>query len=347
MPKSPQQKARILHLQQILLQETDEEHGITLSQLIARLESRGIAAERKTLYDDLQTLELFGLDLLRTREKNQTYYRVMSRTFELPEVKLLIDAVESSKFITREKSSDLIQKMESLVSEHEAGQLNRHIFVANRVKTMNKGIYYTVDAIHDAINADCRISFQLTERVPDFNKAQKFQTRLRRDGKRYSVSPWELTWNDGNYYLVGFDAESRCIRHYRVDRMAQLTQLETSREGLDAFRIFDIGSYTKKVFNMFGGEEHRVQLCFANYLMDAVLERFGEDVYLRPASDTQFLIAADVLVSPQFFSWIFGFGESAKICGPESVIEGFLEWMDKTRATYAETAAQKTSFENG
>lgn len=334
MPKSPQQKARILYLQRLLLQETDEEHGLALSQMIERLAAMGIAAERKTLYDDLQTLELFGLDLQRLRVGNQTYYQVMSREFELPEVKLLIDAVEASKFITREKSADLIHKMETLVSLHEAGQLNRHVFVANRVKTMNKGIYYSVDAIHDAVNADCRVRFQLTERVADFTGTQKFRRRLRRDGKFYTVSPWELTWNDGNYYLVGFDAESRRIRHYRVDRMSGLQLLEDSREGMDAFQAFDVGAYTKKVFNMFGGEEERVQLCFENYLMDAVLERFGEDVYLRPEGAGHFVIAVDVLVSPQFFSWVFGFGKSARICAPAETVDQFLFWAQETLQAY-------------
>ncbi|MBS6162288.1 MAG: WYL domain-containing protein, partial [Clostridiales bacterium] len=203
--KRPNQKLKLLYLMKILMQETDEAHPLSLAQLVEKLEGYGVEAERKSLYDDMEVLRVFGIDIEKTGSRNCVYY-VGSRTFEVAELKLLVDAVQASKFITRKKSSDLIKKMESLASVYEAGTLQRQVYVGNRVKTMNESIYYNVDKLHTAIYDDKKISFRYTDWAVDFTAGARVKRQVRKNGRRYAVSPWALTWNNENYYLVGFDA---------------------------------------------------------------------------------------------------------------------------------------------
>lgn len=314
MPKAVNQKLKILYIMKLLLERTDEEHPLSMQQLLADLAAKGVTAERKSVYDDLETLRLYGLDVQVSRGKVIGYY-VADRTFELPELKLLVDAVQSSKFITFKKSTELIQKIESLASGPQARQLQRQVFVANRIKTMNESIYYTVDAIHAAINADQKISFKYYEW--DENK----QKRLRHDGASYLVSPWALTWDDDNYYMIAYDSAAEKIKHYRVDKMLRLAVSDEKREGQNAFKNFDMGIYSKKVFGMYGGRDEQVTLRCKNHMAGIILDRFGHDVSMYKIDEFQFETTVRVEVSPHFLTWLINFGTDVKITKPQSVID--------------------------
>ena len=225
MAKGPNQKLKLLYLYQILLQKTDEEHKMSMDELLAALSRCGVAAERKSIYSDIAALQDFGLDVVMQRGPGGGYY-VASRDFELPELKLLVDAIQCSRFITEKKSNELIKKIESLASEPQARALQRQVYVSDRVKTLNESIYYNIDTLHNAISEGVQITFQYFEWVLDFSKAQRIQKRYRKDGALYQVSPWALTWDDENYYMVAYDSASDSIRHYRVDKMEHIASVQ-------------------------------------------------------------------------------------------------------------------------
>ena len=333
MPKNPNQKLKLLYLMKILLERTDDEHGLTLPEILDALGGYGVTAERKSIYDDLEMLRVYGLDVERTGHK----YFIANRTFQLPELKLLVDAVQSSKFITHKKSTELIKKVESLASVHEARLLQRQVFVTNRIKTMNESIYYNVDKIHAAITAGVKISFRYFEWAVDFSEeGGPLKKQFRRNGKRYRISPWALTWDDENYYMIGFDSEADIIKHYRVDKRAEIQLTAERRDGQEHFDRFDMALYSKRVFGMFGGEEETVRLRFVNHLAGVVLDRFGKDAFLSRADDAHFNATVKVQVSPQFYSWVFGFGGEVKILSPGHVAQGLCAAAREVLALYSE-----------
>lgn len=247
MSKNPNQKLKLLYLYQILLQRTDENHKLTTDELRAALERCGITAERKSIYSDIEALQNFGLDVICQRGTGGGYY-VASREFELPELKLLVDAIQCSRFITEKKSNELIGKIEHLTSDHEAHTLQRQVYVSERVKTLNEQIYYNIDALHAAISNDVQITFRYFNWVLNFSASPRIQKQYRRDGARYRVSPWALTWDNENYYLIAFDHDAGEIRHYRVDKMDSLVQTDLPREGKQLFDDrFDAAAYSRKV----------------------------------------------------------------------------------------------------
>ncbi|MBQ7145108.1 MAG: WYL domain-containing protein [Oscillospiraceae bacterium] len=309
-----EQKLKLLYLRELLLRESDEQHPLTMKQLLAGLEARGVKAERKSVYDDIQALSLSGLDVISVGQGRQTAYFVGQRSFELPELKLLVDSVQSSKFLTHNKTSRLIRKIETLASIHEAQLLQRQVYVTNRVKQMNESIYINVDKLHDGISRDRKIRFKYFTFTVDKRK------EYRHGGAFYLVSPYALTWDDENYYLVAYDDETREIRHYRVDKMDSIRVTDAPRDGQEAFRALDMGSYARKVFGMFRGEELNVRLRFDNELAGAVLDRLGADCILVPDGPEHFTVTATVVVSPLFFAWVSGFGAQARIIAPASVV---------------------------
>lgn len=317
MPKSANQKIKILYLMKILLDRTDEEHGLTLEEISGALSEYGVDAERKTLYDDLEVLRVFGLDIEKRKAKTVRYH-VVSREFEMPELKLLVDAVQSSKFITRKKSNDLIKKIESFASRYEAQQLQRQVYVANRIKTMNESIYYTVDYIHEAINTDVKVTFQY------FEWDQNKEKQLRHNGQEYCISPWALTWDDENYYMIGYDSDDGIIKHYRVDKMLGIQPTDEKRDGAKLFENFDMALYSKKTFGMFGGKEEIVALRCKNSLAGVIIDRFGNDIPFTNVTDTHFEIRVKVHVSPLFLSWLMNFGDGITVLSPERVIEDYV-----------------------
>lgn len=317
MAKSQNQKLKLLYLWEYLTQQTSEEHPVSIKQIIAYLESQDIAAERKAIYDDLELLRYWGLDIIQAGESRSTAYYVGSRDFELPELKLMVDSVQSSKFITEKKTIALIKKIEQLTNAFDAQLLSRQVFVANRIKTMNESIFYNVDAIHSAIAANKKLQFHY------FEYTVTKERRLRHDGAFYQISPFALTWDDENYYMVGYDSEMERIRHFRVDKMIDISSLDEERDGQDAYAKMDLALYARKTFGMFVGEDKKVTTRFENSLVGPVIDRFAKEIMIIPDGDEHFKFTADVAVSPQFFAWIWGFGTQAEIIGPAEVVSEF------------------------
>ena len=327
MAKKSNQKIKLLYLIKILLENTDDEHGMTLAEISDSLGEYGIDAERKTLYNDIEVLCLFGLDIEKRKGKSVTYH-VISREFELPELKLLVDAVQSSRFITHKKSNELIKKIEGFASRYEAQELQRQVFVSNRIKAMNESIYYAVDYIHDAINRDAKIAFQY------FTWDEHKQKKLRHDGKIYRISPWALTWDDENYYMIAYDDVEEKIKHFRVDKMLHIDMNGKKREGKQVFQCFDIAVYSRKMFGMYGGDEQLVKIQCVNELAGVIIDRFGKEISMIPVDGKHFTASVRVAVSRQFLSWVMALGEGAKIVGPEPVVEQVREETKRLMQQY-------------
>ena len=296
----------------ILLEKTDEDNTMTVPQMIEELSRYGISAERKSIYDDLEYLKLYGIDLCSRKTKTHDYF-VASRDFELPELKLLVDSVQSSKFITYKKSMELISKIEKLTSAPNAKKLHRQVYVSNRVKTFNETIYYNVDKIHEAIAANKQITFKYFEMNVDKKKV------YRKNGDLYTESPVALSWDDENYYLITYKQKYDNYVHYRVDKMESIEITENDRVLSD--ELFDLSEYSKATFGMFGGEETKVSIKFENELVGVVLDRFGSDVRIVKADEKHFICTVNVAVSPHFLAWIFSFGNRAEIISPDDVID--------------------------
>jgi len=310
MPKSTGQKLKILYLMRILLTQTDETHALTINELISKLAELGVNAERKTVYDDIEALRFFGLDIVSERSRSNVYY-VAGRDFELPELKLLADAVQSSKFITEKKSLELIKKLEGLASVYDAGKLRRQVFIQNRVKSMNESIYYSVDALHEAITGGTKISFRY------FHYSIRKERVFRKAGALYVVSPVALSWNDENYYLIAKSDDREGLSHFRVDRMNDVRKLDERRD--PAVGSFDIVEYSKRVFGMFGGDEISVKLRMHEQLAGAAIDRFGKDIMMIADGDRHFTITVRVALSPVFYGWLFQFGELCEVLSPQSL----------------------------
>lgn len=323
---------------QIFLEQTDEWHPLTLHQLQEQLESQGIRVERKTLYDDIEELRAFGMEII--RQPRPVAYYLTGRLFEMPELRLLVDAVQSSRFITDRKSRQLIGKVESLASRFQAQELQRQVYVTGRIKTMNESIYYNIDGLHDAIARQKQVSFRYFEWVLDREQGRLCR-QYRREGRRYRVSPWALAWDDENYYLVAYDSDAQKIKHYRVDKMAEIQAEELPRQGLGHFRQFDMAQYSRRMFGMYGGEEVDVTLQFEDRLAGVVADRFGRETAMRPQGAGHFTITVPVAVSPPFFAWVFGLGTGAQILGPQPVVERFRQHMEQIWAQYGHSDNRK------
>lgn len=328
MPKGTNQKFKLYRLAQVMLERTDDEHYITMPEIISQLGKYEITADRRSIYQDLRDLEALGIEVEGEPEGKGYHYHVVSRPFELPELKLLVDAIQSSKFITEKKTNNLIRKLEKLVSRYEAMGLQRQVYVSGRIKTMNESIYYAVDTIHNAISENRKIRFQY------YQWNVKKEMVLRRDGACYHISPWGLSWDDENYYLVGYDSDAGEIRHYRVDKMIHIRMSEEPREGKEHFRKLNMADYTRKSFGMFGGREQSVKLLVDNSLAGVIIDRFGKDVMMIPADGDRFTVNVTVMVSRQFLGWIFSLGEKVKILGPEDVTEQMREEGERLLRQY-------------
>ncbi len=325
MPRSANQKTKLLHLLQIFFYDSDEDHPLTVPALVEKLEEKGISAERKSIYNDIETLQQMDFDIQLRRGKG---YFLGERIFQLAELKLLVDAVQSSKFIPARKSSQLIEKLEQLTSRHLAQGLQRQVFVAGRVKTMNDRVYYNIDTIHQAISHNRQITFQYFKYDRERNKA------FRHGGRIYQVSPFTLLRSDENYYLIAYDALSEEIRHYRVDKMTQVTCDRRRRSGIEAYQSFDLGEYTRIHFGMFRGREADVLLRCENRMADILIDRFGDQISMAPDGADHFTCTVRLAVSTQFFGWLFGLGDGIRIVGPDWVVEELREQMKRIGGLY-------------
>lgn len=324
MPKCENQKLKLLLLRDYLEQNTDEQHPAAMADLLAYLAENGISAERKSIYADLQALEDYGLDIVRTSGKNAGYY-LASRAFELPELSLLVDAVQSSKFLSEKKSMELIKKLGTLASCHEAKSLRRQVTVSGRVKTMNESIYYNVDRIHEAINHNSQISFRYFEWGVDREKHFRGDVR--------TASPYALCWDSENYYLVAH-TEAHGITHFRVDKMTSISETGVPRTVTEETKKIDLADYSKQVFYMFHGDKTTVRLRFHNSLAGVVIDRFGRDIMLIPDGDEHFCLSTEIVVSPMFLGWLSSFGDRVKILSPDRVVDEFKALCRSTLAQY-------------
>lgn len=322
------QKLKLLYLRKILLEHTDEDHFLTMEEILSLLEKEGIHAERKSIYGDIQTLQEFGMNIQKKRGKTRGYY-LASREFEIAELKLLVDAVQSSRFITHGKSRELIHKVESLTSRQQAGLLQRQVYVMGRVKTINESIYRNIDILHEAISAGNQIKFHYFEWRIDFSTHRHFVKSFRRGGQFYQVSPWALLWDHENYYLIAYDQETNRAKHYRVDKIEDLRILSAQREGNHLFENFNLAEYARKTFGMFHGDEQWVRMKCENRFIGALFDHFGEELSLTPFDEEYFMAGAKVAVSPQFFAWVFGLGGAVKIIDPPNVVQDFQKMLEK------------------
>ncbi len=327
MAKSSQQKLKILFLMKALLEQTDEQHPLSVKDIIYLLEEYGIFVERKTVYDDIETLRTFGLDIINRRQKPTGYY-IASRTFELPELKLLVDAVQSSKFITQKKSNELIKKLESLASVHEAKSLQRQVVVEHCVKAVNEGVFYNIDQIHTALSEGKQITFQYYE----WTLAKEMS--LKKDGASYRISPWGLIWKDENYYVIALDEKSGVVKHYRVDKMLRIQVEPEERNGKEIFGDFNVAQFAARTFGMFGGKEETLTIEFENRFVGVVIDHFGHDVTLYKRDDEHFTAVVHVNVSHQFFGWLTGLGAGAKIVSPVHVQKEYIKFLKKAMESY-------------
>lgn len=320
MPKAENQKQKLLYIIQYLMENTDVNHAVSTPQLIEYLNSNGIKAERKSIYNDIETLNDFGYDIIRSSGPRGGYM-LASRDFELAEVKLLIDLVQSSKFISEKNSRELIEKLEKLASKHEAKGMQRQVQIIGRSKSSNEKIYYNVDAIHTAISQNVKIRFHYFEWNGNKNK------HIRKGGEFYEVSPYKLTWDDENYYLIAYDDQANLMKHYRVDKMLDVEVTEEERTGKAVSDDINYAEFSKRTFGMFAGEERMVRLLCENGMMGTIIDKFGEDIPARKVDDTHFMTHMNVSVSPQFFGWLAGLGTKVKIESPEDIAAEYKQYL--------------------
>lgn len=329
IPKNPNQKLKILYLLKILLENTDEEHHLNMSEILQKLSQQDIKAERKSIYSDIESLRLFGVDIICQKTDVFGYY-IGKRDFELPELKLLVDSVQASKFITKKKSNDLIKKIEGLTDKYSARELQRQVYTSDRVKALNEKIYYNVDKLHDAIINGKQIAFKYYV----YNTDKKKQ--LRNEGDDYIISPYSLAVSDENYYVISHYPKYEGLSHFRVDRMTDIRILDIKANDIKLItdENFNIGEYSRKLFNMFSGETQIVQLKCDNKLIDSIIDRFGEDVSIRKLNNNKFIVTTKINISPTFFAWVFTFEDKMEIISPLTVVNQFKQSLEKVGKLY-------------
>lgn len=316
---------KILEVKELLEKQTDDAHSLSVQEIIEALQSKGISSERKSIYAYVDQLDAYGLDIITTREGSNRYH-LGNRTFQLAELKLLVDAVQFSKFITREKSHELMEKLKTLTSVHEAKLLYRDDLVSDRLKTKNNSIYLNVDAIHEAILKQVKLRFKYFDY--DLNKEPKY----RRNGDFYTMIPVFLCWDDEKYYCVMYHETHQSHVVFRVDKMREVSVLETKHQHLRTPEDFEL--YCTKIFSMYGGEHQEVTLQFDQSLINVVLDRFGLDTQIKITDAQHFTITIQLLVSPTFISWLFQFEDKVKILGPQKVVDLAQSMLEKTLNQY-------------
>ena len=317
------QKLKLLYLAKIMQEQTDDTHMLTMPQIISELAKYDIEAQRKSIYDDLAALQCFGIEIIKYQEFGKTFYYCGTRDFEMAELKILVDAIQSSKFISENKTKDLIKKLEKSISIYDAKLLDREVKVIGRVKNMNESIYYVVDAIHTAISENKAVSFKY------FSWNVKGEEEFRRNGEPYEVSPWALHFDDERYYLIGYDHERKEMRHYRVDKMRNVEVTDIKRKGKTEFNRQDKAKYNELYFRMYGGDVKTVTLLCKNEMANVIIDQFGKDVTLRPVDDEHFTVSVAVAVSSQFLSWVIALEGNVKVKSPEDVKEQMKDLLNK------------------
>lgn len=324
----------------MLLRETDEDHVLTVAQMVGKLEEREIHAERKSIYNDIDALRDFGFDIVYSKAAPSGYF-IANREFQLPELKLLADAVASSRFLTERKSAQLIHKIESLSSEAQAAQLQRQIIVRGRSKTANEQIYYNIDKINQAITGKRPIGFRYFEYRVNWNASSGWEKAYRREGSRHVAFPYALGWDSENYYMTAYYERYNGISNFRVDKMERIEMLPENAVPKEKIPPFDAASYSKKVFGMFSGDEMQVTLRCDNSLIGVVLDHFGKDVAIRKAGDSGFLVTADMIAGPPLYGRLLGFGNLVKALEPQRLVQKLRGIAKEHLAQYAPEEREK------
>lgn len=321
--KYADQSLKTFYILEILMERTDEEHPLSVASLLQILEKEyQIQINRATVYSEFRKITDAGVDIVRQDVKPSGYY-VGGRRFELAELKLLVDAVQSSKFITTKKSEQLIRKLETLCSRNQAKQLSSQVTIYNRSKTPNETIYYNVDRIHTAIYQNHQITYQYVEWT------MEKKTVLKHGGGHYNVSPLHLIWDDENYYLIAFDERSGTVRHYRVDKMRDIVIQEDLRSECALAQEIDVAAFSRKTFGMYSGVDAKVQLQGSRNLAGVILDRFGTDIFMRPVDENTFSATVTVTVSRQFFGWLTAIGSELKLTGPPKVKRQYKKYLEE------------------
>lgn len=336
MSKSVNQKLKLLFLIRILEEKTDDEHGITLTEIISQLSLYGITAERKSIYSDIQLLNNAGYEILSSRTgKSHDYRLVGGRNYQLAEVKLMVDAIQSTRFITHKKTAELIKKLEKEVSVNQAKELQRSVYIEKRSKSDNETIYYCIDKIHRAIQNRKQISFNYYEWIVTNTVPYTAISQPKKDGKLYILSPWCMVWDDEKYYLIAYDSEAEKIKHYRVDKIKNVEILDDDCCGEDAFKDFELSTYVKRTFGMFGAKTaQEVKFIIPDYLISPVIDKFGTDYILKRIDDNKCEITVQVHISPQFYGWLFGLGEDVVLTSPEHIVKDFRKMVKRIGKNY-------------
>lgn len=329
MPKSINQKAKLIRLLEIFQKKTDENHKLNTAELIEELARYDIYAERKSIYDDIECLRDLNYDIILDRSGNHRGYYLASRTIEKHELMPLVDAISSSRFITLNKSRELIKKLENELSIYDANELDREVYVTNRIKSENESIYYAIDAIQKSIRNKTMVTFLYCE----WNENKELEPR--HNGQIYKVAPISLCWDDDKYYLVAFDENADDIRHYRVDKMKNIEASDEKIATNEQIDNFDIVTYSNKTFGMYGGKEEQVSIIFPQRLIGVIIDRFGKEPTFRPMHNKAFyVVRVSVTVSSQFFGWLTGLGNEVKIMAPDYVAKEYKEYLRKIIEVY-------------
>ena len=313
-------KDRLLKILSLLYEKTDETHQLSTNDILEHLQSKGMLTNRKTVKNDIEVLNNHGIDIVVTHGICNSYF-MGDRIFQIPEIKMLMDSVMSSRAITEHKSEVLIDKLKSLVSVHQAAELSESMCFKSAIKSSNENIYYIVDTIHTAIRFNKKIQF----RKYDYTVSK--ERIYRENGKLYTVSPYELVWFEDRYYLIGFFEDLQSVSSTRVDNIEMPKILTEDSHAIPSW--FDMGEYVLSMFRMYAGPMAEVELTCENSMMRIILDRFGKDVETSVVNEESFTTKVTVSVSPTFYGWIFQFGGLIRITSPKTICDEYLNMIEQ------------------